>query len=141
MTSISDKALILFDGVCNLCISSIRFIIARDKNGFFTFSSLQDDKSRQILSELNYHDTDPESIILILNGRIYKKSAAILKIFRHLKGMWRMLYILIVIPEFMRNLVYDFIAKRRYGWFSKREVCYIPGKSIENRFIGESCQR
>jgi predicted DCC family thiol-disulfide oxidoreductase YuxK len=114
MKSSNDKAIVLFDGVCSLCISSVKFINARDKDGYFMFSPLQSSGSNQILSQLNYDGRVGESVILIQQGRVYDKSTAVLKILRHLKGLWRLLYIFMAIPKFIRDPVYDFIARRRY---------------------------
>jgi len=130
-----NKLIILFDGVCNLCNSSVQFIIKRDKKKRFLFTSLQSDASRDILLQFQLKNSELDSILLIENGKIYQKSDAILKIVRHLDGLWKMSYGFIIIPKFIRDFVYIIIAKNRYRWFGKREVCMIPTKELQMRFL------
>ena len=128
-------ALILFDGVCNLCNSSVNFIIKRDKNNYFKFVSLQSDIAKKILVQNNFLNQKNESIILIENNIIYQKSTAALKIAKHLSGIWKLFYIFILTPKFIRNFFYDIIAKNRYKWFGKREVCMIPDEKVKEKFL------
>ena len=135
MINIKNKTIILFDGVCNLCNSSVQFIIKRDKKKQFLFTSLQSDAARDILLQFQLKNSEMHSILLIENEKIYQKSDAILKIVKHLSGMWKMSYGFIIIPKFIRDYVYMLIAKNRYRWFGKREVCMIPTKELQMRFL------
>jgi predicted DCC family thiol-disulfide oxidoreductase YuxK len=135
MINLKNKKIILFDGVCNLCNSSVHFIIKKDKKKQFLFTSLQSDAARDILLQFQLKNSELDSILLIENGQVYQKSDAILKIVKHLNGIWKMCYGFIILPKFIRDYVYIIIAKNRYRWFGKREVCMIPTKELEMRFL------
>ena len=135
MINVENKSIILFDGVCNLCNCSVQFIIKRDKRKRFLFTSLQSDAGQDILLQFRLKKSNLNSIILLENGKVYQKSTAILKIFKHLPNFWKISYIFIVIPIFIRDFIYDFIANNRYKWFGKREVCMIPTKELQMRFL------
>jgi predicted DCC family thiol-disulfide oxidoreductase YuxK len=130
-----DQPVILFDGVCNLCNSSIQFIIRRDSRSRFKFASLQSEAGITLLEKYNISTTQLESVILIASGRVYNRSSAALHIAKNLDGLWPMLYAFIIVPAFIRNLVYDWIAKNRYQWFGKRNECMIPSPELKSRFI------
>ena len=130
-----NNSIILFDGVCNLCNNSVHFIIKRDKKKRFLFTSLQSDAARDILLQFQLKNSEIDSILFIENGKIYQKSDAILKIVKHLNGIWKISYGFIIIPKFIRDYVYIIIAKNRYRWFGKREVCMIPTKELQTRFL------
>ena len=130
-----NNSIILFDGVCNLCNNSVKFIIKRDQKKRFLFTSLQSDAARDILLQFQLKNSEMDSIILIENGKIYEKSDAILKIVKLLNGLWKINYGFIIIPKFIRDLVYTTIAKKRYQWFGKRDVCMIPTKELQMRFL------
>ena len=135
MINLENKSIILFDGVCNLCNNSVQFIIKRDKKQRFLFSSLQSDAAQDILLQFQLKNSDFDSIIFIENGKVYQKSTAILKISKYLSGIWKLSYGFIIIPKFIRDTVYTFIAKNRYKWFGKRDVCMIPSKGLKLRFL------
>ena len=135
MNITKDKSIILFDGVCNLCNSSVNFIIKNDKKQTFLFASLQSDAAKEILLQFSSKKIDFKSILLIKNGIIYDKSTAVLLITKQLSNYYKFLYGLIIIPAFMRDFVYNFIAKHRYNWFGKEEACMIPSASLKNRFL------
>jgi len=119
-------SIIKFDGVCNLCNGFIQFVINRDKNAHFKFSTLQE----------NYDDKkEYQTIILQNNGTISEKSTAFLEITRKLNGLWPYLYLFILIPRPIRDFIYSIIAKNRYHWFGKRDICMIPTPELKNRFI------
>lgn len=127
--------LILFDGVCNFCNFWVNFIIDRDSKAFFKFTAVQSDTARQILKSNNIDAIKIDSIVLVINGKIFFKSSAAFQIARKLDGFCKLLYIFIIIPPFMRDGIYDFIASNRYKWFGKRETCRIPSDSEKHRFI------
>ena len=135
MESQSTYCIILFDGVCNLCNSAINFVIIRDTANVFKFAPLQE-KSGSLLLEKHAIDLQKiDSIVLIENNTVYVKSAAALRIAKKLSGPWPLLYIFIIIPAFIRDGVYDFIAKNRYKWFGKKNQCIIPTPSTKERFL------
>ncbi|MBI5401922.1 MAG: DUF393 domain-containing protein [Ignavibacteriae bacterium] len=128
------KAIVLFDGVCNFCNSSVNFIIKRDRKDYFKFSPLQSEFAKEYFNKNNI-ENNFNSIVLIENGKLYKKSSAALKIAKQLSGFWELAYIFIVIPPFIRNFLYDIIAKYRYKWFGRKDTCMIPDEKIRNKFI------
>lgn len=130
-----NYSVVLFDGLCNLCNASINFIIKHDKKGVFKFASLQSDKGKELLEKYAKSDLQTTTIVLIENNKVYIKSTAALKIAKQLNGLYPLLYLLLIVPPFIRNGVYDFIAKRRYIWFGKQDVCMIPSGEIQSKFI------
>ena len=135
MINIENKSIIFFDGICNLCNNSVLFIIKRDKSKRFLYASLQSDAARDILLQFKIKNSDLNSIILIENRKLFQKSTAILKIVKQLNGFWRVNYVFIIVPKFIRDFIYDIIAKNRYKWFGKREVCIAPTGDIKSRFV------
>ncbi|MEQ9009057.1 MAG: DCC1-like thiol-disulfide oxidoreductase family protein [Ekhidna sp.] len=129
------QPIILFDGVCNLCNSSVQFIIERDKKELFLFASLQSRYAKENLPDEFSDETALQSIILKEGDEIKSKSSAVLTITKSLSGLWPLFYVLIVIPKFVRDWVYDIIAKNRYQWFGKKDQCMIPSPELKNRFI------
>jgi predicted DCC family thiol-disulfide oxidoreductase YuxK len=133
----SLTGIILFDGVCNLCNTAVDFIIKRDKHARFKFGALQDNASKEILEQYSINKEYLESLILIQDGKVYYKSTAALEIAKSLKGLWPLFYPLILIPEFVRNPIYDWIARNRYRWFGKKEICRIPTAEEQSRFLSQ----
>jgi len=128
--------LILFDGVCNLCESTVQFIIRHDSQATFRFASLQSVAAKQILADFQTFDEKLDSVLLVADGQVYRKSRAALRIAKHLDGAWPLVfYFFFWVPPFIANLVYDFIGNRRYKWFGKKEECWIPDDAMRKRFI------
>jgi predicted DCC family thiol-disulfide oxidoreductase YuxK len=130
-------SVILFDGVCNLCNGFVQFVIARDPGGRFRFASLQSDAAPQLVGSRLAGAERPDSIVLVDGARVFTRSAAALRIFRGLRFPWPILSALIVIPPPIRDFVYDFVAKRRYRWFGKRDACMVPTPELRARFLSE----
>ena len=135
MSNFKNKSIILFDGVCNFCNSSVNFIIKHDQKEHFLFASLQSDVAKEILLQLDGKKIIGDSIIFIENNKLYQKSTAALKIAQKLNSGINLLYIFILIPTSIRDWVYEFIAKNRYKWFGKKNNCMIPNEKIKDRFI------
>lgn len=133
----SNHAIVLFDGVCNLCEASVQFILLRDKFGYFKFASLQSNFAQTFLSEQGLKTSNFDSIVLIENGQIYQRSDAALRIARKLSGAWKIFYVFIVIPKFFRDAVYNFIANNRYRWFGKKDECLLPKPEWKERFLND----
>lgn len=128
--------IILFDGVCNLCNGAIKFIIDCDKKRQFRFASLQSDLGVQLLAERNIDPKKIDSIILIdPNVAYYFKSTAAIEIAKGLTGLYPLMSIFLVLPETLRDMVYDFIAKNRYKWFGKNESCMLPTPEEKELFL------
>ncbi len=128
------ERIILFDGVCNFCNSSVQFIIKRDPNGLYKFASLQSTTGERLKKE-NEIPEDLDSFIYLEGNNVFDKSTAVLKVCKGLKGLWKLCYIFIVIPKPLRDVVYKWIARNRYKWFGKRDSCMLPTPEQRNRFL------
>jgi predicted DCC family thiol-disulfide oxidoreductase YuxK len=126
------RPVLFFDGECNLCNSGVQFLIKRDKQQKFLFASLQSPAGQRALENIPGH---PDSFIVYDNGRYYIKSDAGLRVFKLLGGTWSLLYSLMIFPRFVRDWVYNIIARNRYKWFGKRNECMIPTPELRARFI------
>lgn len=124
----------LFDGECNFCDSSVQFIIKRDPKKVFQFASLQSDIGKGLLNQYNAPES-LDSFVLIEGDKYFLQSTAALKVCKDLKGAYKLLYVFVIIPKPIRNLVYQFIAKNRYKWFGKSDSCRIPSPEDRQRFL------
>ena len=128
--------IILFDGVCNLCNSAIRFVIKRDKQNQYQFAPLQSETARALTRERQIDTEKIDSIILIEPGKAYYvKAEAALKIGRSFGGFWQLLSIFEWVPPVISNWVYDRIAKNRYRWFGRKDQCMIPTPELQEKFL------
>ena len=130
----NNNPLILFDGVCNLCTGSVKFVLKRDKEKKFTFASLQSTTGQKLLSQFNLPNNTFNSFILYQDGKMYTRSTAALKLFQQLKG-WKWVKIFWIVPKFIRDAVYNLIARNRYKWFGKKEECWLPTPELKARFL------
>ena len=131
----AEKKIVLFDGICNLCSSSVQFIIKRDKKNQFLFASLQSSSASELLKKYSYAESNLNSFILIDNNKIFTHSSAVLRVLKSLSSMWSVCYIFIIVPKFIRDGVYNFIAKHRYKWFGKKDECWIPTPELQSKFL------
>ncbi|WP_340073680.1 thiol-disulfide oxidoreductase DCC family protein [Leptobacterium sp. I13] len=131
------KKIILFDGVCNLCNGSVRFILKRDKKEVFLFAALQSEVGEQLVKERSIDTSVIDSIILIDPGiAYYARSTAALEIAEEFGGLWSILRVFKwLLPTSLRDWFYDIIAKNRYKWFGKKEHCMIPTPELKARFL------
>jgi predicted DCC family thiol-disulfide oxidoreductase YuxK len=131
-----NKKLILFDGVCNLCNASVNYVIKHDKKDTFRFAALQSEVGKQIVKEYNIDILKTDSILLYSeNNGIHYKTSAALKIAKQLGFPLNLLPIFLIIPAFIRNCVYDYVAKNRYKWYGKRESCMVPTTELQKKFL------
>ncbi|MEQ8424591.1 MAG: thiol-disulfide oxidoreductase DCC family protein [Cyclobacteriaceae bacterium] len=130
-----SKAIILFDGVCNLCNGSVQFIIKRDPKRKFSFAALQASFGQAQLKRLGVSDESLESIVLLKDGRFYQRSNAVLEIAKMLGGLWPIFYVFKIVPTFIRDWIYKWIATNRYRWFGKKDQCMIPTPDLKSRFL------
>lgn len=132
----NNKQLILFDGICNLCNSSVTYVIKHDKEDLFRFAPLQSSIGETIINQFSIDTSKTDSILLYSpeKGLSYKSSAA-LKIAKGLGFPQNLASIFFIIPPFIRDWVYDFIARNRYKWFGKKESCMIPTPELQSKFI------
>ena len=131
----NDKAVILFDGVCNFCNAIVNFIIRQDKKNIFLFCALQSDSGKKFLEQYKINWKLSDSFVVIENGRAYQKSSAALRLYNKLPWYWKWTQIFWIVPKFIRDGVYNFIAKNRYRWFGKKEKCMIPAPGVREKFL------
>ncbi len=131
-----NKQLILFDGVCNLCNSSVQFVIKHDKKDKFLFTALQSNVGKKIIQEFNIDTSKTDSILLYSTDKgLSLRSTAALNIAKQLRFPINTLIIFIIIPNFIRNWIYDLIARNRYKWYGKMDDCMIPTPEIKAKFL------
>ncbi len=131
-----NKKIILFDGVCNLCNSSVQFVIQHDKKDVFRFVALQSELGQEILNHIGIDPKNIDSIILYEPGiAYYFKSAAAIQIAKSLGGFWHLGTFFRIIPTGICNQLYDYIAKNRYKWYGKKESCMLPTKDLQSKFL------
>jgi len=131
-----NKKIILFDGVCHLCNASVEFVIQHDKKDIFRFVALQSDLGTTIIKHIGIDSENIDSIILYEPGvAYYYKSTAALEIAKDLSGFFHYASLFRIIPTFLRNPIYDYVAKNRYKWFGRQTLCMIPKPEMENRFL------
>jgi predicted DCC family thiol-disulfide oxidoreductase YuxK len=135
MIDFTNKKIVLFDGVCNLCNTSVQFVIKHNKKKNIQFASLQSEAGKAILQHYNLLDLNLNSFVFVQNGTIYLRSSAALKVAKHLNGAWPLLHCFIIVPQFIRDGVYKLIANNRYKWFGKKEQCYMPTPELKERFL------
>lgn len=131
----TKSAILLFDGECNLCNRTVHFIIKRDKKAKVKFASLQSETGKQIMQQFNISSEYIDSIIFFENEKIYFKSSAALRLSKKMDGLWPLFYVFIVVPAFIRNFVYDYIAHNRIKWFGKADTCWVITPELKNRFL------
>ena len=128
--------LVVFDGICNLCNSSVNYIIKHDHKNRLKYTPIQSEHGKSEFKKHKIDTTVIDSIVLIENDKYYVKSKAIMLIARHMGGVYYMLYLFMkIIPTFIEDAIYDIIAKNRYKWFGKKESCIIPSDEVKSKFI------
>ncbi|MBV8371372.1 MAG: DUF393 domain-containing protein [Candidatus Eremiobacteraeota bacterium] len=138
------RAVVLFDGVCNLCNGAVRFIAANDPAGRFAFLSLQSPRARALLGErpsTGWGEADPaepDSVVLLQDGVLYERSDAILHVALGLRAPWPLAFAAILVPRAWRDAAYRWIARNRYRWFGRTEACQIPAPELRARFLDEA---
>lgn len=131
-----NKKIVLFDGVCNLCNSSVQFIIKNDKNDVFRFASNQSEIGKEIMKSTNIDFSKTDSIILLnTKSDVLIASQAVFKIAKELSGCYHFIYYFNFLPKQLTDFLYKFIAKNRYKWFGKQENCIIPKPEFNSKFL------
>jgi predicted DCC family thiol-disulfide oxidoreductase YuxK len=130
-----ETDLILFDGFCNFCSRSVRFIIRRDPSGKFRFAASQSAKGEVLSHAYGLGKLPEHSIVLISEGKVYHRSSAALRIVRQLRACWPMMYAFIILPVPLRDAMYNLLSRNRYRLFGRREQCFVPDEKIRDRFL------
>ena len=128
-------SLILFDGYCNLCSGTVQFILKHDRKAKFRFASLQGEYGKTILQKHRLPTDSFGTFVLVESDIVFTKSTAALRIVKSLTGMWPLLYVAIIIPRFLRDAIYNLVARNRYKWFGRRDSCWLPKKDWRERFM------
>jgi len=135
MNELGEHPVILFDGLCNLCSASVQYVIKHDPQRIFRFASLQSPQAQKILSGHNLSLNDYSSFVLFASNKVYTRSTAALMVAKKLNGVAKLLYPSIILPKFIRDTVYNIIAKNRYKWFGKKQACWLPTPELKNLFL------
>lgn len=130
-----DKKVVLFDGVCNLCSSSVQFILKHDKKNQFLFGSLQGNYGQEMLQKYQLSSSEFNSFMLIEEGKLYTKSTGALRMLKYIGGFWGLAYGFIIVPKFIRDAVYNWISRNRYKWFGKKNECWLPSAELKSKFL------
>ena len=129
------EKVVLFDGVCNLCSSSVRFMLRRDRRRVLRFASIQSAAGRELYEQTGLDPDSPDSFVLVTPERTYLRSDAALAIAREFGGLWTLLGVFKIVPRALRDWVYSLVARNRYRWFGKREECLVPTPELRERFL------
>lgn len=127
----------MFDGVCNLCNGFVRFVIDHDPGARFRFASLQSSAADALLNGRLQRGPARDSVVLVEDGQFYTQSTAVLRVARRLRFPWNLSYAFVVVPKALRDGVYAWVARKRYAWFGKREVCMVPTPELRGRFLDD----
>ncbi|MCQ4086749.1 thiol-disulfide oxidoreductase DCC family protein [Saccharibacillus sp. JS10] len=131
-----NHPIVLIDGVCHFCQGAVRFIVKRDPEGVFNFASLQSEPGARLSGGQGFEESgEPNTLVLVESGRRTVRSSAALRIARRLRFPWPLLYAFIIIPRPLRDAVYRYIARNRYRWFGKDDVCPLPPPGVRERFL------
>lgn len=129
------QPVIFFDGVCNFCNAAVQFIIRHDKAAVFKLAALQSAAATRLLVNLPADEAAVDSILLLENGMVYSRSTAALRIAKRFTGGWKLLYVLIFVPKFIRDAVYKLVARNRYRIWGKQDNCMVPEPHLQERFL------
>jgi predicted DCC family thiol-disulfide oxidoreductase YuxK len=129
------QSVVLFDGVCNLCNGFVQFVIARDRRNRFQFAALQSPPAQRLLAPLAAAADALDTMILIEDGRVFTRSAAALRVARGLAFPWPLAYGFILVPRPLGDWAYGLVARHRYRWFGRRDVCMVPTPEHRAKFL------
>lgn len=128
---------VVFDGLCNLCTRSVLFILEHEADHVLRFAPLQSKFGARVMREFGLDPPDVKTFVLIADGKPYVRSEAAIRIAEHLRGAWKLLALLRLVPRPLRDWAYDVLARNRYRWFGRRESCMVPAAPVRARFIDD----
>lgn len=131
------EPIVVFDGGCNLCSHTVHFVVAHESAPTLRFASVQSPAGSRLMRELGFDSNDAKTFILVEHGKAYVRSEAAIRIARHLRRPWRFLGLVRILPPFVRDGVYDIVARNRYRWFGRRETCMVPSPTLAARFLND----
>jgi len=135
LTDPSARYLLLFDGVCHLCAASVQFVLRHDQSRLIHFCSIQSELGSKLYREQGLDPAEPQSMLFITPQGVYLKSDAALKLAEVMGGNVSWLSFLKVIPRYLRDFAYTFIAANRYRLFGKSDQCWLPRSEWKARFL------
>ena len=133
--AMTDQSVIIFDGLCNLCSSVVRFVAKHDHKGTFLFAPMQSRAGQQLLQQYGLGEIKGQTFVLVQDGRAYTASNAALQVAKALPWYWQWTRVLRFIPRRLRDGAYFLIARNRYRWFGRKQSCMIPGPELRGRFL------
>jgi predicted DCC family thiol-disulfide oxidoreductase YuxK len=128
--------LVLFDGVCNLCSALVQFVIRHDRVAKFRFAAIQSEIGKEIFQSHGLDAADLQTFVFIADGRMFVRSDAAIEVASRFGGAWRFFTVFRLVPRVARDWIYSVIARNRYRWFGRKEVCMVPTVEIKERFLG-----
>ena len=131
-----DQVLI-FDGCCNLCAGSVRFLLRHERGPTLRFAPLQSAAGARLLREFGFDPKEAWTVVLVSGGAAYVRSDAALRLAAHLRWPWRLLGACRFVPRPLRDGLYDALARRRFRWFGCTEACLAPSPELQTRFLRE----
>jgi predicted DCC family thiol-disulfide oxidoreductase YuxK len=132
----AQNPVLLYDGVCALCNGAVRWILEQDQRGEFRFAALQSEYARGELGTRGLDADALATVYLIADGKLYSRSRAAIEIGRRLGGVWKFTAALAwLVPWFLRDWVYDWVARNRYQKFGKYDSCPVPPPEVRDRFL------
>lgn len=134
-SNMNGRLIILFDGVCNFCNSAVNFVLKRNTKMLISFAAMQSTAGEKLLEEYHFQKNIFSSFIFIDNNKVFTRSTAALRVCKYLDGLWPLCYGFIIVPKFIRDGLYNLIAKNRYKWFGKKDSCIIPAAELRARFL------
>ena len=132
---LSTGPIVLFDGVCKFCDASVNFLIDRDKAGRIHFAALQSDLGQRLLARFGLSRDRIESMVLVEGKRYSTESTAAIRLTRYMDGFWPILGAFLFVPAFLRDFMYEILARNRYRWFGVLDACRVPTPEIRTRFL------
>lgn len=135
MEKYTNKNIVLFDGVCNLCNGAINFLIDHDKDNLLLFASLQSDFGQVVLKDYGMNINDFDTFVFLKDGKMFTRSQGALEVMNVLGGSWSSLYLFRFVPTFLRDGIYKIIAKNRYKLFGQRDACRMPTPELKAKFL------
>ena len=131
----NDAPVLVFDGVCVLCSRWVHFILKHDREARIRLAPMQSHAGRERLAKFGLDPDDPLSLLYVIDGRGYQDSDAILRVLTSFGGVWRAAAFLRVIPRFVRDPLYRWLARNRYRWFGRADRCLVPAPDQAARFL------
>ena len=133
----TEPRIVLFDGVCNLCVGSVQFIIRHDRERVFRFASLQSEVGRALSHQHDIAAEKLETMVLVVDDAAYTRSEAAIRIACEFGGLWTLTRVVRLIPTPLRDAVYDWVARHRYRWFGSTTECWVPTTDLQALFLAD----